>query len=212
MLSQPSFKTELQRYQAKNTADRDLIARWQADDRFEKLWKSIRAAKGDLPPADLIKFVLQARRSAQASVNRVHGANWKGGRLPGFNEAWANVKKDLVAKLAVATALGAATLLDRAAQEVRDLHCFYFGFSDHLGLPEGPKFELSRKDQSGALVSRVRKLFIQICAGWFTKMLGRPFDEAVAALTEIAFPGPELQAEGVIGARKIRPAARQSTR
>jgi hypothetical protein len=192
-----------------------LVARWLDDER-EELWRSVLAASDAVSPADLIKTVLQARRSAQASVNRVYGVDWKGKRrsfrFRGFKEEWAqalpSIKKSLNAKLAKSptslTALETAAFLEQVAQDIRNLHRSHFGFADHLGLPGGSKFVLSRKEHPGARRSRVRNLFMQICGDWFKKKLGRPFAETVAALAEIAFPGPGLDRDDAIEAMKIR--------
>jgi hypothetical protein len=187
-------------------ADRKLIDRWKTDDRAEKLWKSIKdAAPPDtIQPVEFIETVLKARRSAQASINRMYGTK---GLLPGFNDEWATfvpaLKKKLFKTLSQSPPglgpLEVAAILEQAAEDVRNLHRFYFGYADHLGLPGQEKFELSRKDQDG---SRVRRLFVQIVSHYLHERCGRWFDEQVAALTEITFPdGKELDAEDIRKAR-----------
>jgi hypothetical protein len=216
VLSPSSFKSELLQYRTRASADREVIARWCQDARAENLWKSLQKATGGaLKAADFIKIVLEARRSAQASVNRVYGAEIKGvPRVPGFNEASAYALQALKEELKLVPDALPSTLLEAAdfleggadffeekAQYFRNLHKSYLRHSDHLGLPDGPKFKLSRKDQSG---SRVRKLFTQITSEWLSTRCGGRMDDAVATLTEIAFPGKQISADDVASIRKNR--------
>jgi hypothetical protein len=208
-------------------ADRKLIDRWKTDDRAEKLWKSIKDAvpPDTIQPVEFIEIVVKARRSAQASVNRMYGTKgirgnfakfgpdggivyFKRELMLGFKREWAaalpDLKKTLSKKLSQSPAsigpLEVASILERAAEEVRNLHRFHFGFADHLGLPGPKKFELSRKDQNG---SRVRRLFVQIVSHYLHQRCGKRFDEQVAYLAEIAFPGgKELHPEDIKKARR----------
>ena len=184
MLSRSSFKAELIAYRSnlkpprksgddgplgvgnRNSADLKLLDNWIEDPRADDIWCELKKRKPDFDPAAFIKTVLRARRSAQASVNRVDGAEiGRGQRYPkrfaGINEASAyalqaikeNMKLTIdalpSAPLEVADFLdGAADFLEEQAQYIRNLHEFYCGYSDHLGLPDGPKFKLSRKNVS----------------------------------------------------------------
>jgi hypothetical protein len=246
MLSRSSFKAELIVYRSnlkpprkpgdpgplgvgnRNSADLQLLAAWIEDPRADDTWRELKKLRPDIDPAAFIKTVLRARRSAQASVNRVYGAEIGSypKRFAGFNEASAyalqaikeNMKLTIdalpSAPLEVADFLdGAADFLEEQAQYIRNLHEFYCGYSDHLGLPDGPKFELSRKsmnrkkskpDSRVEAVTRVRRLFMQIMSKWLSTRCGRWMDDEVASLTEIAFPGPQLFASDVASVRKIR--------
>lgn len=241
MLSRSSFKAELIVYCSnlkpprkpgdpgplgvgnRNSADLQLLAAWIEDPRADDTWRELKKLRPDIDPATFIKAVLAARRSAQASVNRVYGADIGRypGRHPGFNEEWATalpaIKTKLLAKLSAppssVSLLEIAQLLEWTADDLRNLHEFYCGYSDHLGLPDGRKFELSRKsmnrkkskpDSRVEAVTRVRRLFMQIMSEWLSTRCGRWMDDEVASLTEIAFPGPQLFASDVASVRKIR--------
>jgi hypothetical protein len=212
MLLPTTFKGELLRYPVRNSASRELIARWLNDDRAESLWKSVQGASAGaapLQPAELIKAVLDARRSAQASVNRVYGADiGRGHRWPRFNKASADALRDIRETLKLmpdampSALLKAADYLEEAAGYLRSLDASRPDrHSNHLGLSDGPKFDLSRKDQGG---SRVRKLFMQIVGALLSTRCGRPMDEVVSILVQIAFPGKEVDRDDVTKARISR--------
>jgi hypothetical protein len=172
-------------------ADRKLVDRWRADDRAEGLWRAIAEQSDKISTAELIRIVLGARRSAQASVNRVRMFEDE------LSAVLPAVKKRLAKLSSPPSNLGPLQ-----AQEARDLRRYHFNFRDHLGLPGQQKFELSRKDQAG---SRVRRLFVQIVSHQLHERCGKWFDEQVAPLTEIAFPrGKELDVEDVRKARTRR--------
>lgn len=222
MLSRSSFKTELVAYRTslkppkvpgdpgplgvgnRNSADLELLDRWIADERAEELWKKIkRPPVSDLSAQELIRTVLRARRSAQASVNCTYEAKSRGRVSRGWAGSLSDLKNRIIAELSkppsALSPLSMAKILDRAADEARELNDRHFDFSDHLGLPGRPRFALSRKDQGG---TRVRKLFMQILGEFFTARPGRLFDDEVAVLTEIAFPGRVLDRDEVTAARK----------
>jgi hypothetical protein len=234
MLSRTSFKADLRAYREnmkppakpghpgplgrgnRNTADMQLIERWLADDRVEEVWSTIQRdppSQALLSSVELIRTVLAARRSAQASVNRVFGTTWKGKNLGGWSDELRIIKNKLASELSKPPSkidpMDVAKILEDTAKDARVLYSLYHDFSDHLGLPGNNKFEMSRKDQSG---TRVRKLFMQILGDFLTTRLGRPFDEPVAVLTEIAFPGKPLDRDEVIAARKPTTKARRSRR
>jgi hypothetical protein len=208
-----SFQQELRAYPPpKASAARQLIDRWLDDERADEVWTRLQAARPDAEAASFIKTVIDARRSAQATVNRIFGATWyRGGqrtKIPGFNDEWAVVfpalRKELGSLSPHLGPLSVAAILEDAAQELRDLHRRHFGFADHA------RFELSRKDQRG---SRVRRLFMQITGNYFFENFGRPFDNEVAILAGIAFPGgKELDRDDVINARHPTTARSRSKR
>ena len=67
-----TFKQQLVRFQAKNSADRQMIERWaKDDDRAEEAWTNIKNNIRALEAADFIKVVLEARRTSVASLARV---------------------------------------------------------------------------------------------------------------------------------------------
>ena len=217
MLSGFSFQQELRqvRHGARESADRELLDRWLSDPRADEIWGAIREAAEHsgkaASPLEFIQTIIKARRSAQASVNRTYGTSWtkKFGRkvaVPGFNDEWATALPALKKKLAaLSTKLGpleVAGILEEEADFIRLLHRRYFGFADHLKLPDQPHpFPLSRKDQKG---SRVRRLFAQIVCHHLQTHYGRWFEGPVATLTEIAFPGKEMDKDDVIKARRQR--------
>jgi hypothetical protein len=230
MLARSSFKAELVAYREslkppkvpgsdgvdgvgnRNRADLELLNRLIADERVEELWKKIKSTSG-LPAQELIRTVLRARCSAQASVNRIYGqklSHWSSAFIPSWSDALNDLRERTMAELSrppsVVSALDVAETFDRAANEARLLHKLFFNFSDHLGLPDQSKFSLSRKDQGG---TRVRKLFMQIMTEFLTTKAGRPFDHEVGVLTEIAFLGRNLDKEDVTAARKPRTAGKR---
>jgi hypothetical protein len=115
------------------------------------------------------------------------------------------------------SAIEVASFLEDKAAYIRNLHSSYFGYADHLGLPGGPKFALSRKSRAGSAkkrsiaarsretkMTRPRTLFVKIVSNYLSTKFGRPFNKTVAAMTEIAFPGEALDADDVHNAIKIR--------
>jgi hypothetical protein len=190
------FRQELKSYPCpKATASRKLIDRWLDNDRADEVWFNLKKSRPAAEAAPFIKAMLNARRSAQATVNRVFGVT---GSLVGFNDEWAVFFPALKKRLGTLSKnlgpLDVAAILDDAAQELRTVHLMYFGSADHA------RFELSRKDQDG---SRVRKLFMQIAGNYVLENFGKHFDSEIAILTEIAFPdGKNLDRDDAINARK----------
>jgi hypothetical protein len=203
MLSRTSFKADLAAYRASmkppqkpgdrgplgrgnlNTADAQLIERWIADGRAEKIWSALKRRRADAEPASFIRAVLAARRSAEATINRVYGKTWRGRKLPGFNDEWALALPTLKRKIgALSKNLGplhVAAILNDAAQDLRDMHHWYFGSPDHA------KFDLSRKDQGD---SRRPKLFVQIMGDYFSRQFGAALHDHAVALAEIVVDRP----------------------
>src|ERR1019366_1549163 len=112
-----SFKSELDAFRAsrkpagpdgvgnRNSADMQVIDRWLRSLDMEKAWVNIKRRAPTLAAADFIQTVLNARRSAVASVNRVFGSKWIGPlgqsrKVPGFNDEWAAIFPSLKAQLA----------------------------------------------------------------------------------------------------------------
>jgi hypothetical protein len=192
----PRFRQELKSYpRPKATASRKLIDRWLEDDRADEIWTKLKKSRPAAEAASFIRAMINARRSAGATVNRVFGVP---GVLVGFNDEWAVLFPALKKRLGTLSKnlgpLDVAAILDSTALELRAMHFMYLGGSDHA------RFELSRKDQDG---SRVRKLFMQIAGNYFLENFGGYFDEESAALAEIAFPGgKELYRSDAINARK----------
>jgi hypothetical protein len=141
----------------RNTADTEHLARWKADPRAEGLWTSTRGIAPSISDAELIQTTLNARRSANGTVARVVGVH---GLRP-LREVFAE-RADKLAKLA--SFAKRLWLLDKAeylekeaagfdqAAAVPDIHP-----SDHLGLPNQQKFQLSRKAKL-----RTQNLFMQV--------------------------------------------------
>jgi hypothetical protein len=190
MLAKRTFKDELKDFQTRcrASADRQMLARWIANDWLsEKEWNKIKKRAPRLAPSNLIATVLHARRSAAASINRTFGTPGigKAARFaaPGFKDEWQvflPALKKQIAQIPVTTGpLDVADMLEAAARDVRDLHRFYFGFSDQVTFP------LSRE---GSNDDRKRRVFWELLAGYFTKKCGGKLQPTVAVLSEVAFP------------------------
>jgi hypothetical protein len=198
----PTFRQQLNSYpRPKASIDRELIKRWSKDDRADEVWRKLKKSRPDADAKDFIKAVITARRSARATVNRIYGTFWyRGGQkieVRGFNATWAAMLPALKKRLGNLSSTGPLDLADifeSIAQELRDLHRFYFGFADQS------KFEPSRKDQNG---TRVRKLFRLITGNYVAERFGRQFDSECSILTEIAFPrGKPLDRDDAINMRR----------
>jgi hypothetical protein len=199
----PSFQGELATFRADparpcGSAVDKLLDRWRDDDRAEKVWQKIRQHAPNLPAAVLIKQVLEARRSAVGSVNRVIGT--PGAR--GFNAEWADflptLKKRLSRELSsppLPLAVDVAVALELAATEVRMIHNHYFGHSDQVQFPL--KREGSNEDRS-------RAAFYRLMTSFFSKHCSLKLPEEVAMLAEVAILGKEIHADDVIDALKSR--------
>jgi hypothetical protein len=198
-----TFKSELAAFRARPTRPRGkavdgVLDRWRDDDRAEKVWQKIRRHAPNLPAADLIRQVLDARWSAAGSVARVFGA--PGTR--GFNAEWAEflptLKKRLNRELSsppLPLAVDVAVALERAAAEVRMIHDHYFGHSKFAPFPL--KREGSNDDRS-------RAAFYKLMTDFFRKHCSLKLPEEVAVLAEVAIPGKEIQADDVTNALKPR--------
>jgi hypothetical protein len=192
MLSKSSFKNDLLQYPVTNSADREIIKRWKRDVDVENLWQTITKSTLCIEPADLIKAVLKARRTAQASVNRMHGSpNIKGrypAKFPGHQDEWAFLKEKISAKVSRENIV--------TLQAALDLHLRWF---DQDSDPP----DMSAKDQGG---TRVHRLFWEILGEYLRAKLGRRFDKEVATLTEIAFdlPAGTISPTQIADARKQR--------
>jgi hypothetical protein len=214
----PTFRNELTAFLAgrkppavpggignRNSADTALMKRWLDDDRADEIWTQIKLKAPNLTPTEFIQAVLKARRSAAASVSRIFGASLpRGEKLPGFNAEWLEflpiLKKRIIRQLGFPSALPptkAAEILEDAAREIRTLHQSYFGFSDQV------EFGLSRESSN-----RSRTAFYRIIRDFLQKHCGENLDYVVAVLSEIAFPGKEIDAENVrdaLRSKKTKP-------
>lgn len=226
MLSRASFKAELLAYRAsmkppkipgakgpdglgsRNSADLELIERWLDDERVDDIWQKLKKANPNIEARTFIKTTCLARKSARGTVNRTYGADWQSGSRKGRTRGWADELRDVKAQISRRLSLppsaidpaDVADFLESCAHQVRDYQLL-FNLSDHGGLRDRPKFQLSQKDQAG---TRVRLLFMQIMGDYFFSTTGKWMDEQVAALTEIAFPGKELDRDDASTARKPR--------
>jgi hypothetical protein len=192
MLSRPSFKTVLIAFRDslyaprkpgaignRNSADLDTLDRWIKDERGEAIWRNLKKQRPDADASAFIRTILTARRSTAATINRTASfkAEWKAA-LP-------KLKKRLSKLDGSRGPLEVANTLEAAAERLREMHRFHFGFADQAN------FDLSRKDQGG---SRARKLFMQIVGNILVDQFGRRFDDDVATLAEIALAqGVEIQ-------------------
>jgi hypothetical protein len=177
--------------------DKRHLARWLSDERSEVIWVNIHRRAPDLSPRDFIAAVLAARRSATASVNRLLGTC----DLPGFRQEWstllAAIKKQVRQELLTATPNGSpvqlAIALESAARDARMLHSLY--------LDRGNQVAVTRQ---GSNLDRTRKAFMQIMSEYFKKYCGAQLRAETAALTEIAFPGKEIDLDNVRDALRLR--------
>jgi hypothetical protein len=205
VLLQPTFKDALIAFRARmnppvqfddrgrvtpghrSTADIRLINRWRRDERAEKVWQKVTRQRPGAEPVEFIKAVLRARRMAGATIAR------KVGHRREWSKALTDLKKHVTALPESLDPLVVAEVLLHKAQEIREL-CDLWVPDDGLNAP----FSLSRKRGS-----RKRRLFIQIMSQYLIEHFGRPFDEDVAVLCEIAFgDGSRIDREHVIAARR----------
>src|SRR5262245_30324806 len=84
----------------RNSADTQLLDRWLADERTNDIWQKIRRRAPNLVPADFIQAVLNARRSAVASVNRRFGTPGSGKHKKFATLGWAGEWSRLKQRLA----------------------------------------------------------------------------------------------------------------
>jgi hypothetical protein len=186
---------------------------WVDDDRAEEIWRKIKRKAPALPPAEFIQQVLNARRSAAASVNRTIGVPGSIlGEPPivqGFNNEWTaflpGLKKRIATRLSRSPSatmpIEVAEFFEDVAREIRMLHQMYFGFSDQV------EFGLIREGQNN---DRSRVAFYRLMGDYLQKRCQERLYEAIAFLAEIAFPGKEIDAEAVRDA--LRPQRRRPAR
>jgi hypothetical protein len=208
-----SFKDELTSYQAsrvgasaatngvgnRNTADTQHVTSWKDHLDVEKIWSTIqKAARPETPilATEFIQTILEARLSAVMTINRLYGTKGINRRFatPGFYRKWESyvpkLKKQLSKVGKQLPPFEVLDILEAAAFEARTLLWFCFGHGELAA------FEPSQKDQNG---TRVRKLFAQVIHNYLRLHCGQHnLNEEIAALTEIAFPGRELDESDVI--------------
>jgi hypothetical protein len=199
----------------RSSADMQLLERLLDDPRVEEVWQTIHSHAPDLLAADLIEQIIFARRSAAASVYRVHGVIAKkqdrkkqdrkrgGGRkAQGFNAAWdAHVRE--LRKYLRRVLKGAPSKinpfyvwqrLDWAAEDILSLwHSYNLGASNQV------TFNLNRQ---GSNEDRARNAFVELAIEFFRKHTGRETLEkevltGITVLTEIAIPGKEPDPETI---------------
>jgi hypothetical protein len=173
------------------TARSEFLDNWltalAADDvkrcELEELWDSIKAAKSELDPQELIGAILNAWQNAKAALAQRD-----------FNcrerEIWrAKINKELkrLSSLKLSDSELATGLEDLAYH----LRLNELSYSDMDGI--------SQKDQEG---SRVRRLFANRISRFFVGSCGRPLHQQTAELTEMIFPGTMVTADKVRGWRK----------
>jgi hypothetical protein len=131
--------------------------------------------------SELIRLVLQARRKAQATINRIYGARWhapsvrSSGEIIGLNKQWREL--ELKKKLTDNLSLTNLDMIERAY----DLHW------DYADLVVQFHREPRQRDDGG---TRLTRLFWDSVGSYLQIRFGRWFDDDVAILTEIAFDLP----------------------
>jgi hypothetical protein len=207
----------------RNSADMQLLDRWFSDWQqwrrdtesgvwpWETTWIAIKRKTPNLAPASFIRVVLDARRSAEASVNRKFGVSSSAktsllnmsnrrahlrGHLSGlaaeWDVIWPVLREQLITRLPKrAPQFQIETALGEAYHLVRDYHRF----------PNQVDFPLSRQ---GPHQNRKRDAFYAIMADWFQKHCGQEHHRLIARLTEIAFPGKEIETDTVMYALRRR--------
>jgi hypothetical protein len=93
-----------------------------------------------------------------------------------------------------------AAVLEEAASDIRALHFLYLDCSDQV------RFRLGRQ---GPNEDRMRKAFEQIMSDYFQKHCRAKLRSEIGALTEIAFPGKEVNPDHVRDAMRSRPRKRR---
>jgi hypothetical protein len=180
--------------------DRKFLQRWADDPRTNELWDKVQtklAPRLDELVSDrffvneilarfFINEILAIRRVVQsAELLRNQAAAYRlnaerAEKLANFLDP-----KSSWPPPPVPSALKFVPALREAARELRRLE-------DH-------DVGVSRKDQNG---SRERVMFMRDTTELFIRICGRPLDDVVAALTDIAFPGHETTLDQVRSARR----------
>jgi hypothetical protein len=218
-----SFKTELARIKAEfaqvepkagklDSDDEQHLARWEIDDRAEDVWKTIQInAFGPIPcgpnptfePLDgFIVAVLLARRAADNIDNVYRQQRTRRARyleLAENAERFAKFYKTVLSEPPPIPSIAhkkvrlRAEIYESDAKMMRKL------------AGKAPKaLRISREDRKG---SRRRVAFMSSISEFISILCGKPLDNVVAILTDIAFPGREATS-----LEQVRSARRDTTR
>jgi hypothetical protein len=217
-----SFKTELARIKAEfaqvepkagklDSDDEQHLARWEIDDRAEDVWKTIQIhAFGPIPcgpttfePLDgFIVAVLLARRAADNIDNVYRQQRTRRARyleLAKNAERFAKFYKTVLSEpppipsIAYKKVRLRAEIYESDAKIMRKL------------AGKAPKaLRISCEDRKG---SRRRVAFMSSISEFISILCGKPLDNVVAILTDIAFPGREATS-----LEEVRSARRDTTR
>lgn len=221
-----SFKAELARFRAELAEMRKLepgcdevqpedeqhLARWEADDRADEIWKTIQAkAIGPFPTQDnkwteplelFVVSVLLARKTA-SNIDDLY-RRWERKRIRYHQLA---IHAERLAQFYKDALIGAPSKASRADQRMR-LRAEIYGedvqIMRRLAARRPKVLRISRMDRNG---SRKRVEFMYLMSRSMMHLCGKPLDSIVAVLTDIAFPGPEATS-----LEQVRSARRESTR
>ena len=201
----------------RNSADLQLLDRWikrcDRENLDERLWKTLRDA---ITSPELIRLVLAGRRKAQATVNQIYGAKWKGpsadevrhirekrqaegakgpflvasdGEIIGLSSEWRKLNQELTDN----PSLTNIEILERA--------CYlHFKYADLVGdFNEEPR----QRDDGG---TRLKRLFWDFVGSYLKIRFDKWFDKEIAILTEIAFDllDGSVSSEHIADARRQR--------
>jgi hypothetical protein len=167
-----------------------LLADWQDHPDAEPIWRDIiQPDAPDLTAVGLIRQVIRARPSAVVAVAHVFGTPDVPGVCSELEAATPGLKKWFASVLATRDPLYVADELERAARDIRFrlLH----GVPDQMMLPLGDK---------GSNEARARRAFEESMCAFFEKHTTRGLKlyEAVAFLSNIAFPGSPIDLQSII--------------
>jgi hypothetical protein len=221
-----SFKAELTRFRAElaemrklepacdevHSEDEQHLARWEADDRADEIWKTIQAqAIGPFPIQDnkwieplelFILSVLLARKAAD-NIDDVH-RRWESKRIR-YDQLAMNA--ETLAEFYNKALIGAPSKPSIEDQKMRLRASIYREDAQimrRLAARRPKVLRISRMDRNG---SRKRVAFMYLMSTSMMHLCGKPLDSIVASLTDIAFPGPEATS-----LEQVRSARRESTR
>jgi hypothetical protein len=193
--------------------DEQLLARWEADDRAEEIWKTLQAhAIGPFPlpdnkwsePLDLFTSSVLLARKMASKVDEVY-YRWKKKRAR-YGQLAINAEK--LAEVYNKALIGASSSPSRADQNMR-LRAKMLAEDAQIMrrlAARRPKLlmPISRMNRNG---SRKRVAFMYLMSRSIMHLCGKPLDGIVASLTDIAFPSPVATS-----LEQVRSARRESTR
>jgi hypothetical protein len=182
-----AFRDDLARFPVIGSTRREHIERWMEDPRVQVVWEKLAATAPDLEPKAFIHFVLMLRQGvSDASAQRYYIEKCNTWRAK-YNKVLKRLVSSQMPDLELARQL-------ENVVEGLQLNAAILSFVTTLGRDNS-----SRQEEDGA---RARKLFEMELSRYFQDICGQWLDREVAALTEIAFPGKEINEDMVRGMRR----------